>query len=337
MKTENMMEVLEPTAQQSVAAADGVRVSALVHARREIARQTWLYELRPLVRAQLPRATPGAHVDVELPDGTIRQYSLLSGFSEDPDALVIAVKRDQNGRGGSIRLCDNVKVGDLVKVSAPRNHFPLHEGAAPAVLIAGGIGITPLWSMARALQERGIRWHLHYACQSREDAALADELSEYGSVSLHFDQDHAGRHMDLVSIVQASPPEAHLYCCGPAPMLDAFERAAAHWPAHRRHLERFAGVQEAARADSGFVLRLARSGRDLQVLPGQTILDVIRAAGVDAPSSCEQGICGACETRVLEGQIDHRDMILSPAEQDANNTMMICCSGSKGSLLVLDL
>lgn len=328
---------MEALLDSPASATVGALVPARVHARRQVAQQTWLYELRCVDGAVLPAATPGAHVDVELPDGTLRQYSLLAGLSDDPQALVIAVKRDAAGRGGSMRLCDTVREGDTLRVSAPRNNFALHEGAAPAVLIAGGIGITPLWSMAQALQARGTPWQLHYGCRSREDAALLEELQGLAPVQLHFDAEQGGRPLDLAAIVAAAPADAHLYCCGPAPMLDAFEAAAAHWPAHRRHLERFSAAQPVARAERGFVLRLAKSGRDLVVEPGQTILEVVRACGMDAPSSCEQGICGACETRVLEGDVDHRDSILSPTEQAANSTMMICCSGSKGPLLVLDL
>ena len=333
MRDDAMQALIDSPAPATSAAL----VPARVHVRRQVAQQTWLYELRCADGATLPAATPGAHVDLELPDGTLRQYSLLVGLSDDPRALVVAVKRDAAGRGGSMRLCDTVREGDMLRVSAPRNNFALHEGAAPAVLVAGGIGITPLWSMAQALQARGTPWRLHYACRSREDAALLKELQGLGAVHLHFDAEQGGRPLDLAAIVAAAPADAHLYCCGPAPMLDAFEAAAAHWPAHRRHLERFSASQPVARAESGFVLRLAKSGRELVVEPGQTILEVVRACGMDAPSSCEQGICGACETRVLEGDVDHRDSILSPTEQAANQTMMICCSGSKGPLLVLDL
>ena len=295
------------------------RVPVRVHARRALARDTWLYELRPASDRALPGASPGSHIDVELPDGTVRQYSLLAGLSTDPLALVIAVKRDATGRGGSLRLCDTLREGDLLRVSPPRNNFALHDGPAPAVLIAGGIGITPLWSMVQALQGRGTPWQLHYGSRSRADAALADELSGLASAQLHFDDEHGGRPMDLAAIVAGAPADAHLYCCGPSAMLAGFEAAAASWPAHRRHLERFSAAQPVARAESGFVLRLARSGRELPVAEGQTILDVVRAAGLDAPSSCEQGICGACETRVLQGEVDHRDSILSPDEQAAQH------------------
>lgn len=330
-----MEEVLTSPAPATDANRNGL-VPVRVHRKRLLARDTWLYELRPASDRVLPAASPGSHIDVQLPDGTLRQYSLLAGLSADPQALVIAVRRDAAGRGGSVRLCDTLSEGDLLQVSPPRNNFALHDGPAPAVLIAGGIGITPLWSMLQALQARGTPWELHYACRSRKDAALADDLSLLGSVRLHFD-DERGGPMDLAAIVAAAPADAHLYCCGPAGMLEGFEAAAASWPAHRRHLERFSAAQPVARAESGFVLRLARSGRELPVAEGQTILDVVRSAGLDVPFSCEQGICGACETRVLEGEVDHRDAILSPDEQAANNTMMICCSGSKGPLLVVDL
>ena len=311
---------------------------ARVRRRATIAAQVWLFELA-LDDAQAyawDLVTPGAHIDIELPGGVVRQYSLLSDVADDPQTLAIAVKRDAQGRGGSVQLCDQLEAGAVVRVSVPRNLFALHDGAAPAVLIAGGIGITPIWSMLQALQRRQGAWALHYAVRSRADAPFIELLQPRPFVRVHCDDVAAGHPMDLVSIVQSAPAHAHLYCCGPASMLDAFEAACQGRDPALVHLERFTAAP-AATAQQGCTLRLARSERTLVLQPGQTILELLRGAGVDVASSCEQGICGACETAVLEGEIDHHDDILSPAEQAAGKTMMICCSLPRGERLVLDL
>lgn len=312
---------------------------ARVQRREAIAAQVWLFELA-LDAADAydwAQVTPGAHIDLELPGGAVRQYSLLSDVAQMPQTLAIAVKRDAQGRGGSVQLCDALQAGAAVRVRAPRNLFALHEGHAPAVLIAGGIGITPIWSMLHALQRRQTPWALHYATRSRADAPFIAQLQPQPFVRVHCDDVAAGQPMDLVSIVQSAPAHAHLYCCGPAPMLDAFEAACAGRDPALVHLERFGAATPAPTAQQGCALRLARSDRTLMLQPGQTILALLRDAGVDVASSCEQGICGACETTVLEGEIDHHDGILSPAEQAAGKTMMICCSLPKGERLVLDL
>ncbi|MGO4391198.1 2Fe-2S iron-sulfur cluster-binding protein [Variovorax sp. M-6] len=305
-----------------------------------IAAQVWLFELSPEAAYPFECVAPGAHIDVELPNGAVRQYSLLTHMADQPARLVIAVKRDALGRGGSMQLCDAVEAGARLRIGAPRNHFALHAGEAPAVLFAGGIGITPIWSMVQALRQRGSPWTLHYAARSRADAPLWDRLEGDANVHLHLDDESGGQPMDIVGIAHEAPPSAHLYCCGPAPMLDAFESACGDRDRSRVHLERFGAAPVPAVAPSAAnacVLRLARAEVELQVEPGQTILEVLRQAGIEVSSSCEQGICGACETRVLEGEIEHRDGILSPAERAAGNLMMICCSVGKGQRLVLDL
>lgn len=302
----------------------------------QLADQIWLFELQRTDLKPLPNVAAGAHIDVRVAENVIRQYSLVLGWSSTPDAFAIAVKRDEAGRGGSVQLCDTVQIGQVLTVSAPRNHFQLHESEAPAVLIAGGIGITPIWSMIQALKEQGRAWHLHYAARSKKEAAFVEQLVDSSQITFYFD-DESRQRLSVASIMAAATPETHLYCCGPTSLLDVFEAETATWSPNQRHLERFNAVLPTAVATEGFVLSLAKSGVELAVLPGQTILEVVQAAGIAAPSSCEQGICGSCETRVLEGQVDHRDAILSESEQLANNTMMICCSGSLSSRLVIDL
>ena len=282
----------------------------------------------------LPQAEPGAHIGLLLPNGLERQYSLVhSGPS--PQRYVVAVKRDPASRGGSIYVHDQLRVGQIVEVVAPRNNFPLLEDAADTVLIAGGIGITPVWCMAQKLESLGRPWTLHYAVRSRADAAFLSDLADHPNVRLHFD-DQAGGPLPLHAIVDAAGHDAHLYCCGPSPMIAAFEAASASRPRSNVHVEYFSAKGEAA-TEGGYVVVLSRSGQEVPVGEGQTILQAVRDVGVDVPFSCEEGVCGACETRVISGVPDHRDAVLSDSERAAGKTMMICCSGSKGERLVLDL
>jgi ferredoxin-NADP reductase len=293
-----------------------------------------LFEFTPLDGGVLPAFTAGAHVDLHLPAGLVRQYSLCNPQQERHRYLV-GVKRDLNSRGGSRYLHDELRVGAVLQVGEPRNHFALHEEAAHSVLVAGGIGITPIACMVTQLKALGRPWELHYSVRQREEAAFLDQLAGPG-LHLHVDAEHGGAPLALGGIVAAAPAGTHLYCCGPGPMLDAFEAAAARRPSAEVHVERFAPVQAAAVA-GGFTVRLARTGGSVYVGPGHSILDALRAGGIQVQASCEQGICGTCETRVLGGTPDHRDSLLSDDEKRANNVMMVCCSGSKDDVLVLDL
>lgn len=306
----------------------------LVGVRHE-SRDILTFEFASLARDVLPGGEAGAHIGVHLPNGVMRQYSLLRCDSA-MRSYAIGVKLDANSRGGSRFLHQQSRVGDIYKVDPPRNNFPLCESAPHSVLIAGGIGITPILAMIGRLESLGRSWQLYYASRSREHAAFLDVLQNYPDVQLHFDEETGGAPLDVAACVAAAPANAHLYCCGPAPMLKAFESCTADWPHDQVHVEYFTSKSEAARA-GGFVVELAKSGLELPVAPGRTILQVLLDAGVQVPSSCEQGVCGACETRVLAGAPDHRDAILSEAERAANETMMVCCSGAKSERLVLDL
>lgn len=298
------------------------------------------YELVPLDGTELDPFTAGSHVDLHLPDGMIRSYSLLNDQRER-HRYVIAVNKDAASRGGSIFLHDRVRAGDILSVSAPKNNFPLREDAEASVLIAGGIGITPLLSMIRRLEVLGRRWDLFYAARSRRAAAF---LAELGSLrpnvhlNLHVDVDdeRSGQTFDLASIVRQAPAQAHLYCCGPAPMLEAFEALTVDRPADHVHVEYFR-AREAPALEGGFEVTLAKSKRTLAVDPGKTILETLLDAGVTPNYACSEGVCGTCETRVLDGIPDHRDQYLSEEERASNKTIMICCSGSRSRALVLDL
>jgi ferredoxin-NADP reductase len=307
-----------------------------VHSIAYLARNTIQIALRASSQTPLPEAEPGAHIDVHIPNGLVRQYSLMKP-APAPLEYLIGVKRDEASRGGSAWLHENLRVGQALRISAPRNHFSLAACASHTVLVAGGIGITPIWAMAQRLADQGASWELHYAVRARAEAALVDELAGLGDgVAIHCDEEEGGRLLNVAAIVARQQPGAHLYCCGPAPMIVAFERATAHLDPDLVHVEHFAQQAEASRA-GGFVIELARSGRTLEVAPGASILQTLLAAGVEVPHSCEQGVCGACETRVLAGEPDHRDSILTEGERRANRTMMVCCSGSRGGRLVLDL
>jgi tetrachlorobenzoquinone reductase len=301
---------------------------------RYAAQDTHLYELQAVDGSALPPFSAGAHIDLHLPNGLVRPYSLCNA-PDETQRYVVGIKRDPASRGGSRYIHDELRVGALLQVSAPRNHFPLDEAAPHSVLIAGGIGVTPIACMAQRLRALHASFEVHYSVRRREDAALLD-LLDGPQLHLHVDAEHGGRPLDLAAVVAAAPPGAHLYCCGPAPMLDAYERAAAHLPRAQVHLERFAAAAPAS-TDGGFTVQLARSGRSVQVTAGCTILEALRQHGVSLQASCEQGICGSCETRVLAGRPDHRDALLSDTEKQANQVMMVCCSGSKDPVLVLDL
>ncbi|UGY13307.1 PDR/VanB family oxidoreductase [Bradyrhizobium septentrionale] len=298
------------------------------------------YELIARAGGGLAPFTAGSHIDLHLPNGMIRSYSLVNDQRER-QRYVIAVNRDGESRGGSNFVHDCIKAGDILRVSRPRNNFALHEEAEHSILIAGGIGITPLLSMIRRLEALGRRWELFYAARSRAAAAFLDEFTAlrpdvHLNMHVDFDDERSGRVFDIPAIVRNAPARAHLYCCGPVPMLEAFEAATADRPAGHVHVEYFQ-AREAPAAEGGFDVRLARSNRTIAVEVGKTILDALLDAGMAVNYACAEGVCGTCETRVLEGIPDHRDQFLSEDEQAANKSIMICCSGAKSRTLVLDL
>jgi ferredoxin-NADP reductase len=296
--------------------------------------------LHPLPGQQLPSFTAGAHIDVHLPGGLIRSYSLVN----DPDEInryVIAVSLDPKSRGGSSYIHRQLRVGSRLAISPPKNNFPLFEAASHSVFIAGGIGVTPLLSMVRRLKKAGRTWDLHFCARTREHAAYLDELQALADSSLfrlhtHFDQEPGGKPLDIAALVRSTPPGVHLYCCGPLPMLDAFETATNSRPSDQVHLEYFSAKSPPDNS-GGFAVELAKSGKTIVVPKGKTILDAILEQRIDIPFACTEGVCGECETRVIAGEPIHRDVFLTKDEQASNKVMMICCSGCKGDKLVLDI
>ena len=307
-----------------------VRVQAI---RFETA-DTHSIELAALSGEALPPCAPGAHIDLLLPGELVRQYSLMEA-GEALTCYRVAVKREPAGRGGSAYIHDSMRVGDEILISEPRNHFELAPDDPHVVLIAGGIGITPILSMAAHLAQRDRPWTLHYAFRSAKQAAFLDLVQSFPNARLYSDEARGGP-APIEEIVAGAPSGAGLYCCGPAPMLDRFEEVAAGRSDIRPHVERFTPAHEAA-TEGGFTVVLARTGGEVRIPPGKGILSVLLEAGLDLPHACEEGICGSCEVRVLEGVPDHRDSVLTASEQAANDAMMICCSGARTARLVLDI
>ncbi|MCC6890375.1 MAG: oxidoreductase [Hyphomicrobiales bacterium] len=308
-----------------------VRLTGIRYAARDVN----LYEFQRLDGEPLPAYEPGAHIDLHLPSGLLRNYSLAVAAPQ-PSTYTVGIKRDPASRGGSRYIHDELRVGATLKIGGPRNNFRLREDAAHSVLIAGGIGITPIWCMAQRLIALGRDWRLYYAARSRAEMAFCRELEALPQAVLHFD-DESGHLLDVASIVAAAPQDAHLYCCGPAPMLAAFEVATKAWLREQVHVEYFTPRELPPAKKGGFTVVLARSGSEHFIPEGESILNVLLDAGVDLDYSCELGICGACEQRVIAGIPEHRDSILSEEEQAANQRVMICCAGSRTERLVLDL
>lgn len=318
-----------------------------VDLRLQVARRTTgaegvvVLELRDPTGADLPAWSPGAHIDLLLPGGLTRQYSLC-GDPHDRAVWQIGVLREPAGRGGSALVHDQVQEGAEIDVRGPRNHFELVP-AARYVFIAGSIGITPILPMAAAAEEAGATWEFHYGGRTRTSMAFLEALEALEQktghglrVTLH-PQDEVGL-IDLDRVLGTPQPDTVVYCCGPEPLLAAVEQRCADWPPGALHVERFAPKEQGERVLSGdFDVELTLSGATLTVPPDKSILQVVEEAGIPVLSSCQEGTCGTCETGVLEGTVDHRDSLLTPEEQAANDTMFICVSRAACPKLVLEL
>lgn len=288
------------------------------------------------LEGDLPAWEPGAHIDLVLRDGETRQYSLcgppISGTYR------VGVLREHAGRGGSAHVHSVLRPGDRVRLTGPRNHFVLED--APAYrLVAGGIGITPLLAMIARLEAEGKPWRLYYAGRSRASMAFLHEVLAYGDQVVVAAGD-AGERLDLTALVAEAPADALWYSCGPAAMLDGLAGALrALGREENLRTELFAAPERAVSADSGggFSVELRASGVTLQVPADRSILDVVTEAGVEVMHDCEEGICGSCETKVVEGEIDHRDYVLTNQEKARGDCMMLCVSRANCPVLVLDL
>lgn len=289
----------------------------------------------------LPPFTAGAHIDLRLPGGLVRQYS-LSNAPADGGRYVLGVLREPASRGGSAAVHQALAEGTVVEISPPRNHFALAQGAEQHLLLAGGIGITPLLSMAQHLAAEGQAFALHYCTRSPAQTAFASLLAAAHlapRVHHHFDDGDAAQKLDLTALLAQPRAGVHLYVCGPRGFMDWVLAAArqAGWPEAQLHYEFFAGEAVDLSDAGGFQVKLASSGRVIEVRPDQTVVQALAACGVDVPVSCEQGVCGTCLTRVLEGTPDHKDLYLTEEEQALNDQFTPCCSRARTPLLVLDL
>jgi ferredoxin-NADP reductase len=295
------------------------------------------YELVDPRGRDLPRFAPGAHVEVRA-GGFLRRYSLWNDAAERR-RYCIAVLREDASRGGSRHLHENVRAGDLVEISPPRNNFPLDPTGERHLLIAGGIGIAPIMSMVTELRRRRAEFLVHYCARSPERTAFGRELAPLageGRLCFHHDSGDPARGLDIRATLREARQGTHVYLCGPAPLMAAATEAARDWPAGTVHCEYFTGVSEPAAAqDEPFRVQLARTGGDYEVRAGETIAEVLQRHGVPVRTSCELGYCGTCLTPYLAGEPDHRDQVLE--ENGRQRYVLICCSRAKTPVLVLDL
>lgn len=315
-------------------------INARVLSKQQEADDIVSFELAGIDGAPLPPFSAGSHIDVQIAPGLTRQYSLCNDPTEQ-HRYMIAVLRDPRSRGGSQALHDNVRAGDIIAISPPKNHFPL--AAAPRyLLLAGGIGITPILCMAERLARSGADFTLHYCTRSPARTAFRERIlaSTFADrVRIHFDSEANGNRFDLDATLRAAPPDTHLYVCGPGGFIDAVTGAAGAlgWAGDRVHVEYFGAVLPDVGGDRSFDVRIASSGQAYTVPAGRTVIEVLYAHGIEVPVSCEQGICGTCVTRVIEGTPDHRDHYLTDEEHAANDQFTPCCSRALTATILLDL
>ena len=299
------------------------------------------FELVDSEGASLPAFTAGAHIDVHVADGLIRQYSLCNDPAERGRYL-IAVLNEAESRGGSLALHKTIQEGDLLEASKPQNHFRLNYQASRHMLLAGGIGVTPIISMVAELEARGAEYLMHYCTRNPEMTAfkrLLDPLAERGKVRFHHDGGKPSNGLDLASTLREYVPGDHLYCCGPAGFMSATANAVAHWPTEAVHFEYFSTPDDKqvdkTESETPFQVSIASTGDVFDVPANRTIIEVLRENGYTVETSCEEGFCGTCITKYVEGVPDHRDMVLD--DDDRSDFVLICCARSKTPILVLDL
>jgi phthalate 4,5-dioxygenase reductase subunit len=287
--------------------------------------------------SDLPPFTPGSHIKVQAPNGSMRKYSLCNDPAER-NRYVITVKRDAAGQGGSVSMHDETREGDTLPTSLPDNAFPLVDNAKAYLFIAGGIGITPILSMIRSFGELPpAPWKLVYLTRTPETCAFADELGKpewRRNVKIHHSYGDPAHSFDLWPALE-KPNSAHIYCCGPRSLMEAVRDMTGHWSPKNVHFESFNEGGGVKPDDKPFKVRLAKASREFEVPVGKSILATLREHGCNAASSCESGTCGTCRTSLLQGEADHRDMVLMPEEMDSQ--IMICVSRAKSAQLVLDL
>jgi phthalate 4,5-dioxygenase reductase component len=279
----------------------------------------------------LPEFTPGAHITVTTPAGANRRYSLVNA-GDEPREYVIAVKRERVSRGGSQSMHEDVVMGMSLDVTPPENSFPL-ESASRYLLIAGGIGVTPILAMSRALAERGAHFEVIYCTRSEELTAYADELRALAGarLTIHHDQGDPTQVFDFWDHF-ATPSTTHVYCCGPKPLMEEIKAISGHWSAQQIHFEDFKPVEVTRAVDQSFEVCLASTGQIFQVPDTRSILETLRSAGVRVPSSCESGTCGSCRMQLVAGEVEHRDYVLVGPERESY--IMVCVSRGRDRITV---
>lgn len=297
-------------------------------------------ELADLNGAPLPAFSAGAHIDVVLGNGLTRQYSLCNN-PVDRSTYVLGVLLEPESRGGS-KAMHALQTGEILEISEPKNHFPLDNDARHSILLAGGIGITPILCMAERLAHINASFELHYCTRSVERTAFKERLEQEHlkpHSHVYHDSSPPEQRLDIAKVVANPTPDRHLYVCGPGGFIDVVLNTAkaAGWAESNLHREYFTGAVQDTANDGSFQVRLASSGQVVDIPADKSIVEALADNGIDVPVSCEQGVCGTCLTRVLEGEPDHRDLYLTDAEREANDQMLPCCSRSKSAVLVLDL
>lgn len=312
-----------------------------VVARKREATDIYSYELADPQGRTLPPFSAGAHIDVEVRDGVIRQYSLCNHPSEQHRYL-IAVLLDPNSRGGSIAMHERLQEGDLVNISEPKNHFPMATSAKRTLLFAGGIGVTPILCMAERLAQMGADFEMHYCTRSVDRMAFVDRIRQSNfsqRVMFHYDDGADAQKLDAAKLLARPERDVHIYVCGPTGFMEWILKTAKDnkWPDAQVHREYFAAPVQPAAKPGEFEVQIASTGQTFLIPAKASITDVLLKNGVEIPTSCEQGVCGTCLTRVLEGEPDHRDAFLTDEERARNDQIMPCCSRAKSAKLVLDL
>lgn len=308
------------------------RLAVKVCAKRVLTHDIAEFTLAPAADGCLPGFDPGAHITVETPCGAMRRYSLVNDGTA-PETYVIAVKREPNSRGGSVSMHDEVQIGTELMIVPPENDFELLP-APKYLLIAGGIGITPILAMARKLSEDGKLFRVIYCTRSAEEAAYLNEVRGFGNAIIHHDEGDPGKVYDFWEHFEEPGPE-HVYCCGPHGLTEEIKSISGHWPEGRVHFEDFKPVEIVRPDDVAFKVTLARTGRMIEVSADRSILEALRDAGEATVSSCESGTCGTCKCTLVEGDVDHRDMVLM--EEEKLDKIMICVSRARTGDLVIDL
>lgn len=298
------------------------------------------FELARTDGTPLPSFSAGSHIDVQVPGGLTRQYSLSNDDGEQ-HRYRIAVLRDPKSRGGSVGMHDAVKEGDVLTISTPRNHFPMVR-AERTLLLAGGIGVTPLLCMAQRLAAIGADFEMHYCTRAQDRTAFHAEITASGyadRVHFHFDDGDAAQKLDAPRLLAAPAPGTHVYICGPTGFIDYIvgTTTAQGWDKANVHLEYFGAAAQDTSNDGSFEVRIASTGKSYTVAKDQSVVQALAVHGIEILTSCEQGVCGTCLTRVLEGECDHRDLYLLDDEKAANDQFLPCCSRAKSAVLVLDL